>query len=93
MTAIEQHELKGITLKHVLVTIISTSSIVASVMTTYFGLKTDIREIKDTQQMETRVNNLRLKVLENQVAMLQKQVDEIKLSGVKSQSFAKVTLH
>ncbi len=64
-----------------------------NMMTTYFGLKTDIREIKDTQQMETRVNNLRLKVLENQVAMLQKQVDEIKLSGVKSQSFAKVTLH
>lgn len=81
MTAIEHKELKGITIRNLLVTIVSTASIVASVMTTYFGLKTDIREIKASQQTETRINNIRLKILEDDVALLQREVDEIKLSN------------
>jgi hypothetical protein len=59
----------------------STASIVASVMTTYFGLKTDISEIKASQETEAKINNIRIKVLEDQVSLLQKEVDEIKLSG------------
>ena len=80
MTAIEHKELKGITVRNLVVTVVSTASIVASVMTTYFGLKTDIKEIKATQETEARINNIRLKVLENDVALLQKEVDDIKLS-------------
>ena len=83
MTAIEHKELKGITLKNLVVTIISTASIVASVMTTYFGLKSDIMDIKATQQTETRVNNIRIKVLESQIAILQKQIDLIPAYGEK----------
>jgi len=81
MTAIEHQELRGITIRNLVVTIVSTASIVASVMTTYFGLKTDIREIKTTQATDTRINNIRLKILEDNVALLQNEVDEIKLSG------------
>jgi hypothetical protein len=81
MTAIEHQELRGITIRNLVVTIFSTASIVASVMTTYFGLKTDIREIKTTQATDTRINNIRLKILEDNVALLQKEVDEIKLSN------------
>lgn len=77
MTTIENHQLKGITIKNILVTIASTASIVASVMTTYFGLKTDIIAIKSAQEVETRVNNVRIKVLETQVALLQKEINEI----------------
>jgi hypothetical protein len=78
MTAIEHKELKGITIRNLVVTIVSTASIVASVMTTYFQLKDDIRDIRLAQQTQNRVNDIRLKVLENQVAVLQRQVDEIK---------------
>ncbi len=78
MTAIEHKELKGITVKNLVVTVISTTSIVASVMTTYFNLKTDIRDVKTQQETETRINNIRLKVLESQVALLQTEVDAIK---------------
>jgi len=46
MTPLKNHQLKGITIKNVIVTIVSTASIVASVITTYFGLKTDIQIIK-----------------------------------------------
>lgn len=79
MTAIEHKELKGITLRNLIVTIVSTASIVASVMTTYFQLKVDIGNIRLNQETQNRVNDIRLKVLENQVAVLQRQVDEIKL--------------
>jgi hypothetical protein len=80
MTAIEHRELKGITVKNLIVTIVSTASIVASVMTTYLGLKNDIREVKTSQETETRINNIRLKILEDQVALLQKEVNEIKFA-------------
>jgi hypothetical protein len=75
-TAIENHQLKGITVKNVVVTIFSTGSIVASVITTYFGLKTDIQVIKSAQETEAKINNLRISVLE--VSLLQKEVDEIR---------------
>lgn len=90
MTAIEHKELKGITVKNVIVTVMSTASIVASVMTTYFGLKNDIRDVKDTQETETRINNLRIKVLEDHVALLQKEVEEIKLNRPEIQPVVKV---
>ena len=87
MTTIEHKELKGITVKNVVVTLISTASIVASVMTTYFGLKNDISEIKNEQAVETRINNIRLKILENEVAILQEQVNDQKPDKYKHASF------
>ena len=90
MTAIEHQELKGITLKNLVVTVISTASIVASVMTTYFGLKNDISEIKSSQETETKIYNIRIKILEDDVALLQKKVDEIKVKNAESPLWAKV---
>jgi hypothetical protein len=78
MTSIEHKELKGITIKNVVVTILSTASIVASVMTTYFQLRNDVHEIKLSQETQNKVNDIRLKVLESQVSLLQQQVDEIR---------------
>lgn len=78
MTTIEHRELKGITVRNLIVTIVSTASIVASVMTTYFQLKADIHDVSLKQETQARVDEIRLKVLENQVAILQQQVDEIK---------------
>lgn len=78
MTSIEHSQLKGITIKNIIVTIVSTASIVASVMTTYFELKGDINEVKLDQQSQTRVNEIRLKVLEGQVAVLQREMEDIK---------------
>ena len=78
MTAIEHTELKGITIRNMVVTVISTASIVASVMTTYYGLKNDIMEIKSSQETETRINNIRIKMLEGQVTLLQAEITTIK---------------
>jgi len=77
MTTIEHRELKGITIKNLLVTIVSTASIVASVMTSYLQLKSDIHDIKISQETQNRIYDIRLKVLETQVSVLQHQVDEI----------------
>jgi len=81
MTAIENHQIKGITIKNVVVTIISTASIVASVVTSYFGLKTDIQTTRSAQETEARITNIRIKILEDQAALLQKEVNEIEFSG------------
>ncbi len=78
MTAIEHRELRGITIKNLVVTIMGTASIVGSIMTTYFGLRSDILEISLSQKTEERINNMRIKVLENEMVLLQREVDEIK---------------
>src|SRR5579863_10227364 len=78
MTTVEHRELKGITVKNLVLTIVSTASIVASVMTTYLQLKNDIHDIRLTQETQNRVNDIRLKVLESQMSLLQQQVHEIR---------------
>ena len=78
MTTIEHRELKGITIKNLLVTIFSTASIVASVMTSYLQLKSDIHDIKIAQETQNRVYDIRLKVLETQVSVLQHEVDDMR---------------
>jgi hypothetical protein len=78
MTAIEQQHLKGFTLKNLVVTIIGTASIVTSVMTTYFALKSDIADIKANSEITNRVNDLRLKMLETEVSLLRADVDKLK---------------
>lgn len=83
MTGIEQRQLKGITIKNLIVTVVSTVSIVVSVMSTYFQLKDDIQDVKMQQETQTRVNEIRLKVLESQVVLLQREIDELKLKKQK----------
>ena len=83
MTSIEHRQLKGITIKNIVVTIISTASIVTSVMASYFQLKSDISEVKVRQEAQTRINEVRLRVLEGQVTVLQREVEDIK--SVKNQ--------
>lgn len=78
MTSIEHQQLKGITVKNLIVTIVSTASIVASVMTTYFQLKGDIGDVKNQQETQNRVNEIRLKTLEGRVELLEVQVRSIK---------------
>jgi cell division protein FtsL len=83
MTTLDQREIRGITLKNITVTIISTISIVVSVMTTYFQLKGDIRDVRSTQETQNRVNEIRLKVLEGEVTILQQEVRELKDSKIR----------
>ena len=85
MTTIEHRELKGITIKNLLVTIFSTTSIVASVMTSYFQLKGDIHDIKISQETQSRIYDIKLKILETEVTVLQQRVDEISKDRTTSQ--------
>ncbi len=80
MTTIEHKELRGITTKNLMVTVMSTASIVASVMTTYYGLKDDIHEVSIKQETQARVYEIRLKVLESEVALLQQRITGFKTS-------------
>ncbi|MDO3644720.1 hypothetical protein [Mucilaginibacter sp. L3T2-6] len=78
MSNLEDHQIKGITIKNAILTVVSTASIVASVTTMYYNLKAEIQQNRADRETETRLTNLRLAVLENQVALLQKEVNTIK---------------
>lgn len=78
MTTLEHREIRGITLRNITVTIISTVSIVVSVMASYFQLKGDIKDVRSTQETQNRINEIRLKVLEGEVAILQQEVRDLK---------------
>jgi len=78
MTTFEHREIRGITIKNMIVTIASTISIVVSVMTGYFQLKGDIKDIRSSQETQSRINEIRLKVLEGQVNVLQQEVRGLK---------------
>ena len=47
-------------------------------MTSYFQLKGEISNVRATQETTTRVNEVRLKVLESQVSLLQQEVNKLK---------------
>jgi hypothetical protein len=76
--SIEHQQIKGITVKNIIVTVISTVSIVVSVMGTYFELKGDIKDVRVQQDTQNRVNDIRLKVMEGQIAVLQHEVEQLK---------------
>ncbi len=78
MTTLEHREIRGITLKNIVVTVISTISIVVTVVASYFQLKSNLQEVRVIQDTQNRVNEVRLKVLENQVSVLQQEVNELK---------------
>ena len=78
MTNIEHKEIKGITLKNLVVTIVSMISIVISIMGTHFELKSDINDIRVEQGAQNRINEVRLKIIEGQIAVIQQELDKIK---------------
>jgi uncharacterized protein involved in exopolysaccharide biosynthesis len=47
-------------------------------MTAYFQLKGDIKDIRSSQETQMRINELRLKVIEEQVVVLQQEVSKLK---------------
>jgi hypothetical protein len=47
-------------------------------MASYFQLRSDISGVKVQQEAQNRVNEVRLRVLEGQVTVLQREVEDIK---------------
>jgi len=78
MTAIEHKELRGITIKNLVVTIMGTASIVTSVVTTYLGLRSDIHDLSITQKTESRIYDLKIKALEDELVIIQDELDDLK---------------
>ena len=51
----------------------------ASVITAYYNLKSDITGVKNEQYTENRIYDMRLKILESRVTLLQTEVQEMKV--------------
>jgi hypothetical protein len=74
----EHTALRGITIKNMIVTVFCTASIVVSVMSTYFSLRDDIKDSKADQATQNKIFELRLKIVEAQIIIIQNQVEAIK---------------
>lgn len=77
MTGIENQTLKGITIKNMVVTVVCTASIVASVMGTYYSLRDDIKSSTRQSEEHQRINELRLNSLENRQNIIDQQIREL----------------
>lgn len=66
---IEHTQLRGLTIKNMIVTIACTASIVVTVMTAYNGLKSQ----NDINDLRIRVTEARITVLEQQIHEMQQQ--------------------
>lgn len=75
MTGFENQTLRGITLKNMIVTVVCTASIVASVVTTYFQLSDQIKEQRFISDTQYKIFELRLKIAETQIQSIKEQMD------------------
>jgi len=88
-TPFENQQLRGFSIRNLAWTVASTVTIVVSVMGTYFQTKADnehaynllreeIKDVKNDQAMQVRVNDLRIKVLEDHVNILDQKIDQLR---------------
>ena len=64
---IENQELKGITIKNMVVTVLCTASVVSTALFTYYS-----------QQTQNALTNLRIEVVEKRIILLEQQVQELR---------------
>jgi len=70
MPGIEHTQLKGLTIKNMIVTIACTTSMVIAVMGAYYGLKS-----------QNDINDLRIRVTEARITVLEQQIREMQLKN------------
>jgi hypothetical protein len=86
---VEHQAIRGITIKNIIVTIVSSVTITASVVGTYSSLRTDNKDIRNIMElnnkdirakaeMDSKMNELRFKIMEEHINIIQQQVDEFK---------------
>lgn len=73
MTALENKELKGVTLRLIYTIIISTATIVGTGAAAYFGLKEDIRVVKS----QTEVKQIQIDAIKTEINSIQIRLDKM----------------
>lgn len=75
----EHSQLRGITIKNMIVTVACTATLVSGGMGAYFGLKTDMKDIKDNQTTYNKITDLRLKAIEDRQNLLELQIHDLQI--------------
>lgn len=73
----EHSQLRGITIKNMIVTVVCTATIVASVMGTYFGITQKMSDISHTQEQNNQIMDLRIRTLEDQQKLIREQIRDL----------------
>lgn len=77
MTPIEERELKGFSAKTLVTVIACTGSIMLTVLATYYGLKADITEIRASNDSEVRLNELKMRVMDQRLDATEYQLKDL----------------
>jgi hypothetical protein len=75
--SIENREIRGVTPRTIYITVVSTASIIISIVTFYFALKADIQTSRDEQNTTNRVNEIRLKLLEERQSTVELAIKDL----------------
>lgn len=78
MSPIEEKEIRGLSVKNLIAIVSCTVAIVSSVLTTYFLMKSEIQELKNSKVYDEKILDMRFKLLETKYDLLQAQVNEVK---------------
>lgn len=73
----EHSQLKGITIKNMIVTVVCTATIVASVLGSYNALKNDLIEQRYSQEEQNKILDIRIRVVEDQQKILSQQIRDL----------------
>jgi len=75
----EHNQIKGITIKNMIVTVVCTASIVASVTTAYFGITNSISSIGYKQEEQNKIIDLRIRTLEDQQKLIREEIRDLQM--------------
>lgn len=73
----EHSQLRGITIKNMIVTVACTATLVISLMTAYSGLKSDNLTTRQMQDEQNKILELRIRIIEDQQKLLSQQIREL----------------
>lgn len=76
----EHSQLRGITIKNMMVTIVCTATLVSTILASYYGIRDDMKDIKDNQNTYNKITDLRLKAIEDRQNILEMQIGELRKS-------------
>ena len=74
---IETRELRGVTVKTALIIICCTISMIVTVMGTFYSLKGDITELRTSKDSEAKLNDLKMRVMDQKIDMQGIQIRDL----------------
>lgn len=74
---IDTKEIRGVSLRNLIAVIACTGTIMLTVLGTYYGLKADITDVKVSKDSDARLNELKMRVMDQRIDAMEIQIRDI----------------